>query len=91
MVALYIVVKLEPYRADRFMVFLHPELDPRGIGYQINQALLAIGSGGPYAMAAALALSRDTQLDARVIVEKSMAIAAEICIYTNTNFCIEEL
>ncbi len=46
MVVLYIVVKLEPYRADRFMVFLHPELDPRGIGYQINQALLAIGSGG---------------------------------------------
>lgn len=45
-VALYIVVKLEPYRADRFMVFLHPELDPQGIGYQINQALLAIGSGG---------------------------------------------
>ena len=56
-----------------------------------DENVLAIGSGGPYAMAAALALSRDTQLDARVIVEKSMAIAAEICIYTNTNFCIEEL
>jgi cell division protein FtsW len=45
-VALFIIVKLEPYRVDRLMVFLHPELDPRGIGYQINQALLAIGSGG---------------------------------------------
>jgi ATP-dependent HslUV protease subunit HslV len=56
-----------------------------------DENVLAIGSGGPYAMAAALALSRDTQLDARVIVEKSMAIAAEICIYTNTNFTIEEL
>ena len=56
-----------------------------------DENVLAIGSGGPYAMAAALALSRDTQLDARVIVEKSLAIAAEICIYTNTNFCIEEL
>jgi len=56
-----------------------------------DENVLAIGSGGPYAMAAALALSRDTQLDARAIVEKSMAIAAEICIYTNTNFCIEEL
>ncbi|MCX6554228.1 MAG: ATP-dependent protease subunit HslV [Candidatus Aminicenantes bacterium] len=56
-----------------------------------DENVLAIGSGGPYAMAAALALSRDTQLDARAIVEKAMAIAAEICIYTNTNFCIEEL
>jgi ATP-dependent HslUV protease subunit HslV len=56
-----------------------------------DENVLAIGSGGPYALAAALALSRDTQLDARIIVEKSMAIAAEICIYTNTNFCIEEL
>ncbi len=44
--ALWILVKLESYRMSRFLVFLHPELDPRGIGYQINQALLAIGSGG---------------------------------------------
>ena len=44
--ALYILAKAEPYRLDRLSVFLHPELDPRGIGYQINQALLAIGSGG---------------------------------------------
>lgn len=44
--ALGILVKLESYRMDRLLVFLHPELDPRGIGYQINQALLAIGSGG---------------------------------------------
>lgn len=56
-----------------------------------DENVLAIGSGGPYAMAAALALSRDTQLDARAIVEKAMAIAAGICIYTNSNFCIEEL
>jgi len=56
-----------------------------------DENVLAIGSGGPYAMAAALALSRDTQFDSRAIVEKSMAIAAEICIYTNTRFCIEEL
>ncbi len=56
-----------------------------------DENVLAIGSGGPYAMAAAMALSRDTQLDARAIVEKSMAIAADICIYTNNNFCIEEL
>ncbi|HPN96262.1 MAG TPA: putative lipid II flippase FtsW [Candidatus Moranbacteria bacterium] len=44
--ALFILIKLESYRMDRLMVFLHPELDPRGIGYQINQALLALGSGG---------------------------------------------
>jgi cell division protein FtsW len=44
--ALGLLIKFESYRMDRFLVFLHPELDPRGIGYQINQALLAIGSGG---------------------------------------------
>ncbi len=41
-----ILVKIESYRMSRLLVFLNPELDPRGIGYQINQALLAIGSGG---------------------------------------------
>ncbi len=44
--ALFTLIKLESYRMDRLLVFLHPELDPKGIGYQINQALLAIGSGG---------------------------------------------
>jgi ATP-dependent HslUV protease subunit HslV len=56
-----------------------------------DENVLAIGSGGPFAQAAALALSRETQLDARAIVERSLAIAAEICIYTNTHFTIEEL
>lgn len=41
-----IAIRISPYRAARFMTFLHPELDPQGVGYQINQALLAIGSGG---------------------------------------------
>jgi cell division protein FtsW len=41
-----LMIKLSPYRAARFMTFLHPELDPKGIGYHINQAILAIGSGG---------------------------------------------
>lgn len=40
------LIKTAPYRADRLMTFLHPELDPQGIGYHINQAFLAIGSGG---------------------------------------------
>lgn len=41
-----LLVKIAPYRTARLAVFLHPELDPQGIGYHINQALLAIGSGG---------------------------------------------
>lgn len=40
------MIAIAPYRAARFMTFLHPELDPQGIGYHINQAFLAIGSGG---------------------------------------------
>lgn len=43
---LYFLIRLKPYRMARFMTFLHPEIDPQGIGYHINQALLAIGSGG---------------------------------------------
>ena len=53
--------------------------------------LIAIGSGGPYAQAAARALLNETTLDAKAIVEKSLAIAADICIYTNHNRTIEEL
>lgn len=43
---LVLMIVLAPYRAARFMTFLHPELDPQGVGYHINQAFLAIGSGG---------------------------------------------
>lgn len=43
---LALLIKITPYRAERFMTFLHPELDPKGVGYHINQAFLAIGSGG---------------------------------------------
>lgn len=53
--------------------------------------LIAIGSGGPFAQSAALALYQNTELDARSIVEKSLGIAAGICIYTNGNLTIEEL
>lgn len=44
--ALWILVKIEPYRFNRILTFLDPGADPQGIGYQINQALLAVGSGG---------------------------------------------
>jgi ATP-dependent HslUV protease subunit HslV len=53
--------------------------------------LIAIGSGGPFAQSAAKALIENTKLSARDIVEKSLAIAGSICIYTNNNLTIEEL
>ena len=52
---------------------------------------VAIGSGGPYALAAARALLDNTDLAARDVVEKGLAIAADICVYTNTNLVVEEL
>ena len=56
-----------------------------------DDGIAAIGSGGPYAQAAARALSGNTGLSARDIVEKAMKIASDICIYTNENINIEEL
>jgi len=53
--------------------------------------LMAIGSGGPFAQAAARALLENTQLDAKSIVERALKIAADICVYTNQNLTIEEL
>jgi ATP-dependent HslUV protease, peptidase subunit HslV len=53
--------------------------------------IMAVGSGGPYAQAAARALAQNTELDARTIVEKALGIAADICIYTNRSLTIEEL
>ncbi len=53
--------------------------------------LIAIGSGGPYAQAAARALLETTELGAREIVERALGIAADICIYTNHQLTIEEL
>jgi ATP-dependent HslUV protease subunit HslV len=53
--------------------------------------LVAIGSGGPYAQAAARALLENTTLEARAVVERALQIAADICIYTNRNLVIEEL
>ena len=54
-------------------------------------AIMTIGSGGSFAQSAAQALLENTDLSACAIVEKSMKIAAEICIYTNENITIEEL
>jgi ATP-dependent HslUV protease subunit HslV len=56
-----------------------------------DDAVCGIGSGGAYAYAAALALIRNTSLDAAEIAKKSMDIASDICIYTNKNISLEEL
>jgi ATP-dependent HslUV protease subunit HslV len=56
-----------------------------------DDAIAAIGSGGPFAKAAGVALIENTKLPARDIAEKSMAIAGDICIYTNRNLTVEEL
>ena len=56
-----------------------------------EDSLMAIGSGGPFALSAARSLYRHTELDARTIVQNSLAIAADICVYTNQHHTIEEL
>lgn len=74
--------------ADRSSTFL---LSGTGDLIEPDDGIVAVGSGGPYALAAARALARHSQLSAREIAEQAMAIAGEICIYTNTNLTIEEL
>ena len=49
-IGLALMILIEPYRFDRFSVFLHPELDPKGIGYHVNQAMMAVGSGGVFGL-----------------------------------------
>jgi ATP-dependent HslUV protease subunit HslV len=53
--------------------------------------LMAIGSGGPFAQSAALALLENTELSAREIVDKGLAIAADICVYTNGSLTVESI
>ena len=97
------VVELaKDWRADRVLRRLEAMLivvDPKstfllsGTGDLIepDDGIIAIGSGGVYAMAAAKALSRHTDLDAYAIAEQAMVIAAGICIYTNDSVTIERL
>lgn len=74
--------------ADKEQLFI---LSGSGDVIEPDEDILAIGSGGPYAQAAALALKRHADLDARSIVENALKIAAATCIYTNDEFTIEEL
>jgi ATP-dependent HslUV protease subunit HslV len=56
-----------------------------------EDGLIAIGSGGPYALSAARALMAHTTLDARAVAEEALKIAGDVCIYTNRNITVEEL
>lgn len=74
--------------ADRKSTFL---LSGTGDLIEPDDGIVAVGSGGPFALAAARALARHSALDARQIAEEAMRIASDICIYTNPNLTIEEL
>jgi len=74
--------------ADRKTTFL---ISGTGDLIEPDDGIVAVGSGGPFAMAAARALVRHSGLDARQIADEAMKIAADICIYTNPNLTIEEL
>ncbi len=74
--------------ADREESFL---ISGTGDVIEPDDGILAIGSGSMYALAAAKALINHSEMSAREIVEHALGIAADICIYTNSNFTIEEL
>ena len=73
---------------DKDQTFL---LSGQGDVIEPDGGIAAIGSGGPFAQAAADALATHTKLSAREIAEQAMKIAGRMCIYTNDNFTIEEL
>ena len=74
--------------ADHTQTFL---ISGAGDVIEPDSGIAAIGSGGPYAQAAAQALAAHTQLSARVIAEEAMKIAGRMCIYTNENLTLEEI
>jgi ATP-dependent HslUV protease subunit HslV len=74
--------------ADRQTSFI---ISGNGDVIEPEESVMAVGSGGQFALAAARALAANTELPAREIVERSLGIAADICIYTNRNFVIDEL
>ena len=74
--------------ADREHTFI---ISGSGDVLEPEDSIAAIGSGGPYAAAAAKMLMKHTDLDARTVAEEALNAAAEICIYTNDNISVEEL
>lgn len=97
------VVELaKDWRTDRYLRRLEAQLavvdkqysyliSGTGDVIEPDDSIIALGSGGPYALAAARALVKHTKLSAKKIVEEAMMIAGSICIYTNTNIVLEEL
>jgi len=97
------VVELaKDWRTDRYLRRLEAQLavidkqysfliSGTGDVIEPDDSIVALGSGGPFALAAARALVKHTNLNAKQIVEQAMMIAGSICIYTNTNIVIEEL
>ena len=82
-------------RFEALMIVANPEflfiVSGDGNVMDTDNGIAAIGSGGPYAQAAATALVENTDLSARQIVEKAMQITANICIYTNSSLTVEEI
>ena len=82
-------------RLEALLIVADPEhlfiISGNGDVIEPDDDIAAIGSGGSYALAAARALIRHSNLSARDIVEESMKIAAQICIYTNTDITVDEL
>lgn len=82
-------------RLDALLVAMDPEhlllLSGSGEIIEPDDGIVAIGSGGPYALAAARALLRRTSLSARDIAEESLRIAAGLCVYTNDQIIVEEV
>jgi cell division protein FtsW len=74
--SLYLIIKIEPYRVRRITTFLNPDLDPKGIGYQINQALLAIGSGGLWGFGYGLSRQKHSYLP-EVMTDSIFAVIGE--------------
>ncbi|MCZ6820638.1 MAG: ATP-dependent protease subunit HslV [Calditrichaeota bacterium] len=90
------------WRTDRFLRRLEAQLvvmnqksmfliSGTGDVIEPDDKIIAIGSGGTFAMAAATALSKHSKLEAKQIVAESLKIAANICVYTNSNLMIEEI
>jgi ATP-dependent HslUV protease subunit HslV len=82
-------------RFEALMIVANPEyllvVSGDGNVLETDDGIAAIGSGGPYAQAAAKALVENTNLSAREIAEKALRVAADICIYTNSNITVDEL
>lgn len=82
-------------RFEALMIVADPEyllvVSGDGNVLETDDGIAAIGSGGPYAQAAAKALLENTELSAKEIVEKALNVAADICIYTNKNIAVDEL